>query len=162
MLGETAPERLQRLVLFAGWPGFDPFFDLCFRVRRQQLVDLGVEPYHRSTPLFLYPPRWIAEDTARVERVVDGLLAASPPMETILARIDMLLAFDRRDRLAAIKREPLIICAKDDQLTPLHCSEALAAGIPGARLGVIEWGGHAASQTAPDAFLGLVLDELAH
>ena len=162
VLGAVAPERIKRMVLFAGWPGRDPFFDLCFTVRRRQLVDSGVAAYHGATPLFLYPPRFVAEHSQTVQAVVDGLIAASPPTETMLARIDMLLAFDRRAELADIETAPLILCARDDQLTPLHCSEALAAGIPDARLAVMHWGGHAASQTAPEAFLSLVLDELSH
>ncbi|RAI00667.1 pyrimidine utilization protein D [Acuticoccus sediminis] len=160
VLGETAPERLRRLILFAGWPGPDPVFDMCFEMRRHMLADSGMEPYQRSTPIFLYPPRWIAENIEMCRAVVDGLIALSPPVETMLARIDMIVRFDRRDRLALTGGEPLIVCARDDILTPPHCSEAMAAGIPGARLALLEWGGHAVSQTDPAAFLDVILPEL--
>lgn len=160
IIGAEAPERLDTLVLYAGWAGPDPHFDLCFKVRKDLLLAAGREAYHRATPLFLYPTRWIGADQTRLDALIAGMIATSPPAETLAARVDMLLAFDRRRHLGAIKARPLVVCAEDDQLTPMHLSEEMAAAIPGAHLARLPWGAHAASQTAPDAFLEAVLPAL--
>ena len=156
VMAQDAPGRLDKLVLYAGWAGPDPFFDLCFAARKTLLTSAGIEAYHRGTPLFLYPPRWVSEDCDRLQRLVAAFIATSPPLEVMAGRIDMLLAFDRRARMADIAVPTLVLCAEDDFLTPMHCSEELAAGIPGARLVRLAYGGHAASQTAPAAFLQAV------
>lgn len=160
IIGADAPERLDALVLYAGWAGPDPHFDLCFKVRKDLLLAAGPQAYHRATPLFLYPSRWIGADQARLDALIAGMIATSPPAETLAARVDMLLAFDRRLHLGAIKARALVVCAEDDQLTPMHLSEEMAAAIPGARLARLPWGAHAASQTAPDAFLEAILPAL--
>lgn len=151
------PERLDRLVLYAGWAGPDPHFSYCFEIRRRALIERGVPAYNEMGPLFLYPPRWIARHRDRVARIIADNDAAPPPAEAIAARIDMIVAFDRRARLGAIRAPTLVVCAEDDILTPPHLSEELAAGIPDARLARLPWGGHACSQTAPEDFLAAVL-----
>lgn len=161
IIGAEAPQRLGALVLYAGWAGPDPHFNLCFKVRKELLLAAGPEAYHRATPLFLYPPSWIGADQGRLDALIAGMIATSPPAETMAARVDMLLAFDRRRQLGRIKARTLVLCADDDQLTPLHLSQEMADAIPGARLACLPWGAHCASQTAPDAFLEALLPALA-
>jgi aminoacrylate hydrolase len=160
ILGAEVPERLAGLVLYAGWAGPDPYFDLCFKVRKELLLAAGAAAYHRATPLFLYPPAWMSEDKGRLDRLIDGMIASSPSVETLAARVDMLLAFDRRKHLGRVRARAVVVSADDDQLTPPHLSAELASGIPGARRVRLPWGGHAASQTASDAFLDAVLPAL--
>ncbi len=71
-------------------------------------------------------------------------------------RIEAIQAFDRRADLPRISAETLVVCARDDHQTPLYFSEALAAAIPGARLSVLDYGGHACSRTVPGEFNELV------
>jgi aminoacrylate hydrolase len=155
------PGRLDRLVLFAGWAGPDPHFALCFEARRALLTGSGIAAYHRAAPLFLYPPAWIAADPARLDALSAGMIATSPDAETLAKRIDMIVAFDRRARLGAIAVPTLVVCAEDDVLTPMHLSEELASGIPGAGLVRLRRGAHAASQTDEAAFLEAVVPFLA-
>jgi aminoacrylate hydrolase len=160
MLAQDYPQRLLKLVLSAGWAGPDPYFELCFEARKALLMGSGVAAYQRSTALFLYPPSWISADAVRLEALMAGFTAATPPADVLAARIDMIVAFDRRLRQQDIATPTLVICAEDDQLTPMHLSEELAAGIPHAQLARLAWGGHASSQTAPDEFLSSVLEFL--
>jgi aminoacrylate hydrolase len=153
ILAQDHPQRLLKLVLSAGWAGPDPFFKLCFEVRKALLQGSGAEAYHRATAIFLYPPSWISEDAARLEAMTARFIATTPTAEVLAARIDMIVAFDRRSRQQEISAPTLVLCAKDDALTPLHLSEELKANIPGAKLAVLSWGGHAASQTSPEQFL---------
>jgi aminoacrylate hydrolase len=147
-------------VLYAGWAGPDAFFALCFEARKALLQGSGVVAYQRATPLFLYPPSWISEDAGRLESLLSGLVATTPAADVLAARIDMIVAFDRRSRQREIAAPTLVLCAEDDQLTPMHLSEELAAGIPHAELARLPWGGHAVSQTSPEKFLNVALQFL--
>jgi aminoacrylate hydrolase len=157
MLAQDHPKRLLKLILSAGWSGPDPYFQLCFEARKSLLLRSGIAAYQRSTAIFLYPPSWISADPARLEALLASFIASAPPADVLAARIDMIVAFDRRARQADIAAPTLVICSSDDQLTPMHLSEELATGIPQARLVRLPWGGHASSQTAPADFLNAVL-----
>ena len=53
-----------------------------------------------------------------------------------------ILRHDRRLRLLEIRVPTLVIVAQDDMITPRFYSEELAGRIPGAKLVVLETGGH--------------------
>jgi pimeloyl-ACP methyl ester carboxylesterase len=50
--------------------------------------------------------------------------------------------FDVSGRLEMVKTPTLVVCGKDDKLTPLHFSETLASCIPGAALQTVDEAGH--------------------
>ena len=54
-----------------------------------------------------------------------------------------------------------MFAARDDLITPAYFSEALAEAIPGARLVLLDEGGHFYPRVAPEAFQRTVLDFLA-
>jgi pimeloyl-ACP methyl ester carboxylesterase len=56
---------------------------------------------------------------------------------------------DSRPSLGAIRCPTLVICGRQDALTPRGVSEEIAAGIPGARLAVIEDCGHLSTMEQP-------------
>jgi aminoacrylate hydrolase len=160
ILAEDHPGRVLKLVLYAGWAGPDRYFALCFEARKALVQGSGIVAYHRASPLFLYPPSWISEDTQRLDALLAGFIATSPPADVLARRVDMLMSFDRRSRMQEIGAPTLVLCAEDDQLTPMHLSEELAAGIQHAKLSRLSWGAHAASQTSPTDFLDAVLEFL--
>jgi pimeloyl-ACP methyl ester carboxylesterase len=59
-------------------------------------------------------------------------------------------SFDLMDRLGAIKAPTLVICGRDDQLTPPKYSDFLAQRIPQARLTLVEQAGHFVHLEQPD------------
>jgi pimeloyl-ACP methyl ester carboxylesterase len=67
---------------------------------------------------------------------------ASP--STIMLAIKWLACdrFDVSGRLEMVKTPTLVVCGKDDKLTPLHFSETLASCIPGAALQTVDEAGH--------------------
>ena len=58
---------------------------------------------------------------------------------------------DSRGDLPAISCPTLVLCGRDDALTPPHLHEELASGIPGARLRQIENCGHLSTLERPEA-----------
>lgn len=154
------PERLRSLVIASSWTKADPFFLRCFTVRKELLLKSGPAAYQHATPLFLYPSWWISANAERLEREEKASLTTFPPVEIAVSRIDAILAFDRAAQLKQIRTPTLVICAKDDNLTPAYFSEELAKSIPDAELVLLERGGHACSQTVPQEFNDAVISFL--
>jgi pimeloyl-ACP methyl ester carboxylesterase len=150
-----APERVARLCLIDTSARADTEEQTA---RRQSLMTLarrgqfkGVTP--RLLPLFLHPER-LAEAPlteavmAMAERV--GPEAFLRQQSAIMGRVD-----SRRD-LAAIAAPTLVIVGREDVLTPPAAAEEIVAGIPGARLAVIEECGHLATMERPQAVTALM------
>jgi pimeloyl-ACP methyl ester carboxylesterase len=69
--------------------------------------------------------------------------------------------FDGREQAAQITTPTLVIGGSVDKLTPLPLSQFLASQIPGARLEVIEGGGHMMALEQPAAVARAVADFMA-
>jgi aminoacrylate hydrolase len=152
------PDRLISLVIYASWPKADPFFRRVFEARRALLMSAGAAAYVRSTPVFLYPDWWVNENIALIEQREKPAIANFPPVEIVASRIDAIMAFDRTADLPRIKTPTLVLCAKDDILTPPYYSRELACVIPGAEYRELDRGGHCASEANAAAFERAVLD----
>lgn len=151
------PDRLISLVIYASWTKSDPFFQRVFEARRMLLTKGGASAYVRSTPVFLYPNWWINENIKLLEEREKVSALNFPPVEIAASRIDAILEFDRTADLERIKTPTMVLCAKDDILTPLYFSQDLARMIPGAQLVELERGGHCASETNTSDFDKAVL-----
>lgn len=155
------PQRLNRMVLFATWPKADYFFRKLFAVRRDLLTQVGKEAYVRGGTLFLYPPWFIKANEKMLEERERLTIQHFPPVEIVASRIDGIVAFDVAAEIGRIRTPTLVLCAKDDAITPAYFSEELAKKIPGAKLQILPEGGHCASETGRDEFDKAVLDFLA-
>jgi aminoacrylate hydrolase len=136
------PDRLRSLVLSATWAGPDPFFRRLFESRRQILIESGMEAYLRASVLFQATPWWVSQNDEFITDIHRVTAAASAPVEVLVSRIDAILRHDRRRRLLEIRLPTLVIVSQDDMITPRFYSDELAARIPGAKLVVLETGGH--------------------
>ena len=163
-IGQTlairSPERLNKLVLFATWTKADKFFRQLFAARRALLMQVGKEAYVRGGTLFLYPPWFIKANEAMIEEREKLSISTFAPPEIVASRIYAIVAFDRTAELGKIKTPTLVLCAKDDFITPAYFSEELAQKIPGAKLVLLPQGGHCASETALEAFSSTLLEFL--
>lgn len=121
--------------------------------RRHQFIKLaqterGFTPVTtRLLPLLLHPSR--VKDAALVTVIRDmaertGIDAYVRQQKAIISRPDF------RPGLPAIQCPTLVLCGRQDQLTPLADSESIAAAIPGAKLVVVEECGHMSTMERPE------------
>jgi aminoacrylate hydrolase len=136
------PERLRSLVLSATWAGPDPYFRRLFESRRQTLIDSGIEAYLRASSLMQTTPWWVSRNDDFLTDLHRVTAASAAPVEILVSRIDAILRHDRRRRLLEIRVPTLVIVAQDDMITPRFYSDELASRSPGAKLIVLETGGH--------------------
>ena len=160
-LAVIQPDRLKSMVIYASWTKNDPYFARTFEARRTLLTSSGPAAYVRSAPIFLYPDWWINENLALLEEREKTTIPACPPADIVASRIDAILDFDRTADLPGITVPSMILCAKDDILTPPYFSRELARLIPGSELVVLDRGGHCASEVDTLAFNTAVLDFIA-
>lgn len=133
--------------------------------RRQQLMKLaqserGFTPVtSRMLPLLLHPSR--VKDARLTKTVRDmaertGVEAYLRQQRAIISRPDF------RPGLSKIKCPTLVLCGRQDQLTPPECSEEMAAAIPGAKLVVVEECGHLSTLERPDEVNAAMREWLIH
>jgi len=136
-----APERVLKLALLDTSPRADSEEQM---LRRRGLIELaqkgrfkGVTP--RLLPLLIHPDRQQDEKLtaiifAMAENVgMDGFIRQQ---KAIMGRPD------GRADLAKIKVPALVLCGRQDALTPLDIHKEIAAGIAGSRLVIVEESGH--------------------
>lgn len=68
---------------------------------------------------------------------------------------------DSRPELSRIACPTLVICGREDKVTPPRLSEELAAGIAAATLEIVDGAGHMLPMEAPDALTGALMRWLA-
>lgn len=154
-----APERVSRLALLDTSARADTPEQTA---RRRGLIELaekgrfkGVTP--RLLPLLIHPDRQAEESLsgavmAMAERV--GQQAFLRQQRAIMGRRDS------RPDLPGIDVPTLVLCGRQDALTPLAVHEEMAAAIPGARLCIVEECGHLSPMERPHAVTALLRDWL--
>ncbi|MDE1902429.1 MAG: alpha/beta fold hydrolase [Alphaproteobacteria bacterium] len=145
-----APERVLRLALLDTGARADTPEQMS---RRRGLIELaekgefkGVTP--RLLPLLVHPDRLKEKELVgavmtMAERI--GKDAFLRQQKAIMGRIDS------RPSLANIKCPTLVLCGREDVLTPRALAEEIAAFIPGARLDLIDHCGHLSAMERPEA-----------
>jgi aminoacrylate hydrolase len=147
--------RVKSIVPSGSWAAPDPQFTLLFETRLAILQKAGAQAYAATGMFLACPPAWIRDNFAVTKAAVDGADEYFAPVEVVSERIRMILRYDRAAELHHITTPTLVIAAKDDAIIPLHMSEALLRGIPGAQLSIVE-GGHFFPRVDPKGFADIV------
>ncbi len=150
-----APERVARLALLDTSARLD---QPELTARRRGLIELaqkgkfrGVTP--RLLPMLIHPDRLADADlVATITRMAEntGRDAFIRQQTAILNRPDA------RAGLTAIQAETIVICGRQDSITPQPVAEEMAAAIPGAHLHIIGNCGHLAPLERPQIVTGLM------
>ena len=131
--------------------------------RRRQFMKLaqterGFTPVtNRMLPLMLHSSRVKDAPLVKVIREMagrTGIEAYIRQQNAIIARPDY------RPMLPSIACPTLVLCGRQDGLTPLENSEQMAAAIPGAKLAVVEECGHVSTLERPTEVNGAMRDWL--
>ncbi|WP_366553572.1 alpha/beta fold hydrolase [Aquibaculum sediminis] len=145
-----APERVERLALLDTKARPD---DADTTARRRGLIELaqkgafkGVTP--RLLPLLIHPDR--LEDEELTRHIME--MAEAVGRDAFLRQQQAILdRADYRPLLASIRCPTLVLCGREDQLTPADLHTELAASIADARLVVLENCGHLPPLERPEA-----------
>jgi len=146
-----APRRVTRLALLDARARPETEVD---RARRAQLIALvererGFTTLTRQLlPLMVHASR--LDDAPLRETIVGmaertGVEVYARQQGAIMSRRDF------RPLLRHVDVPTLVLCGRDDQITPLDCSEEMAAAIPEAKLVVLEDCGHMSTLELPEA-----------
>lgn len=154
------PDKVGRLILYAG----DYQVNACPPSPEvfQVLTDTSGSPAERGERMIglLFPRDWLDMNMVYVMELFSGFTETSPA-ENIQKQSDAMDAWaGAADRLWQIESPTLLISGTEDVLTPPRNSELLLELIPGARLELIENGGHGVMYQYPDIFSYIVLDFL--
>jgi aminoacrylate hydrolase len=154
-------DRVAGLIVYAARTQGDPLREKIFALRRAIFRQLGPAAHASFTSLLLFPPSFITEHPQVVEAIETQSVAKPPDAAVFESRVNVVLSNDNAGDLESIRAKTLVLCARDDLLTPPGCSEDIAAGIRGSTLRIIESGGHAASRANAAQFNKVVLEFLA-
>lgn len=145
-----APERVERLALLDTSARPDTPEQ---RDRRHRFMAMG-ERGELDAVMQAYMPIFVHPDRLADAALVDGLMAMARRIGAagfLNQQKAMLGRPDSRAQLGAVAMPTLVLCGRQDALTPLAAHQEMAAGIPGARLVVIEDSGHMTPLERPQA-----------
>ena len=154
-----APGRVARLALLDSSARADTAEQ---SARRRQLMALAAdggfaEVVRALAHAFVHPGR--RDDSVLLGQV--AAMAGRVGCEAFLRQQRAIIGRrDQRDALGAIACPTLVLCGRDDALTPPALSEELAAGIPGARLVLVDRCGHLSTLERPHAVNAALRDWL--
>lgn len=150
--------RVKRIVLSATWARPDRRFRDLFETRRTVLERAGFAAYNAMAKLLGYPADWYETHLAS-DAPINFDAGADGDLVTAVARINMLLGFDRADELGRIQAPVLIVGASDDAIVPVTHSHDLARRIARARMIELQ-GGHFLPQTQTAHYVAALEDFL--
>lgn len=145
------PARVDRIVLSATWARPDRRFRDLFEARRVVLERAGFAAYNAMARLLGYPADWYETKLAG-DAPINFDASTEGDLHTAVARINMLLGFDRADELGVIRAPVLIIGASDDAIVPVTHSHDLARRLSQARMIEMQ-GGHFLPQTQTEPYV---------
>ena len=146
----VAPERVARLALLDTSARADTPEQTSERRELIELADKGrfEEVPRRLLPRVLHPDRL---DDERRTSTVFGMADAVGPEAFVRQEEAIIGRPDSRETLSGIACPTLVLCGREDALTPLPLHEEMASLIPGSRLRVVEKCGHLSTLERPEA-----------
>ncbi|HAA91928.1 MAG TPA: alpha/beta hydrolase [Rhodospirillaceae bacterium] len=154
-----APERVSRLALMDTSAAPDDPDKTKIRKGLIRLAEMG--KFKGVTPRLL--PMLVHEDRLEDEQLCGAIteMAGRVGKDSFVSQQRAIMGrADSRESQADISVPTLVLCGRQDVLTPLEAHEEMADAIPTARLCVIEECGHLATMERPHAVTALMRDWL--
>ena len=155
----AAPQRVRAMALSGSWAKPDRYLHELFTMRLSMLGD-SPRAYASSSAVLSYEPAWLAAHWDVYERLVATAPMDAAAQATVRERMHALLRFDQSARLSAVTCPTLVMGARDDLIVPPHLQASLAQFLPGARLVLLERGGHFFPVTRSTEFLAVLREWL--
>ncbi len=157
------PDRVRRLVLVGTYARPD--------AKRRLLLEKWREMARSGTSTEVFVRErllWtLQEETLEQADLVEAMAQSFPgdalpaPADLFARQCDACLAHDTADRLREIAQPTLVVCGRNDQLTPPKFHRELADEIPDARLVTFAYGAHLVIAESAERFNRAVLQFLA-
>ncbi len=156
-----APERIARLALLDTSARVDTLEQTA---TRRELIELSQEGRfdevpHRLLPNIVHPDRL---DDERLTLIVFAMAEAVGPEAFVRQEEAIIGRPDSREDLRGIACPTLLLCGREDALTPMHLHEEMAELIPDSRLRVIERCGHLSALERPEGVTTALREWLEH
>jgi pimeloyl-ACP methyl ester carboxylesterase len=152
-----APERVVRLALLDTAANPDSEAGRQRRLDLMKLAEMGefVGVAPRLLPQLIHPDR--LQDGTLTDAIME--MTRRVGKEAFLRQQNALMErADSRPSLSAIKVRTLVLCGRQDAMTPVSCHTEIADAIPNARLVLIEDSGHLSTMERPQAVTALMRD----
>jgi 3-oxoadipate enol-lactonase len=153
------PDRLDRLVIANSTSSYGPEGRTTWQNRIKLVEEGGLAAIRDMVAQRYFSEAFRREHADVVKTAMDRFMQT--PAQGYLGCCEAIRELDFSSHLGAIKAPTLVIAGGDDAGTPVAMSEAIAKGIPGARLEVIAGSSHLSAVEKPQEFAELVIRFLA-
>ena len=150
----AAPGRFRRLAMIGSWARVDARRSMLLRewsslARR----DIPAASMVRQRLIWTFSGRAL-EETALIESAIERIDDGQTPLtgEAFARQVDACLEHDALDRISALEHPSLVLCGRQDLLTPPKFSREIAQKMPKARDIALAYGGHAIMLERPERF----------
>jgi pimeloyl-ACP methyl ester carboxylesterase len=159
-LGINHPEKVEKLIIAAGWDKTDTYMKKLFETFTGQFAaDFNV--YIDMMLLWCFGHEFYRQHLGDIEAVEADRKKHPFPPETFYAHCEACIGHDTRSRLKEIKAPVLLTCGEKDILIPVEFSQALSENIPGSRLEIFKNCGHLHLWEETEKYREMVLEFLA-
>ena len=145
----SVPERVVRLALLDTSARADTPEQTA---TRRELIELAQERRfedvpHTLLPNIVHPDRF---DDERLTAIVFAMAKAVGPEAFVRQEEAIIGRPDSREDLPGVTCPTLVLCGREDALTPMHLHEEMAGLIPGSELRVVDECGHLSALERPE------------
>ena len=148
------PNRLERLVIANSTSSYGTEGRTLWQNRIKLVEEGGLGAIREMVAQRYFSEGFRKEQTDVVKKVMDRFMET--PAQGYLGCCDAIKELDFSNHLSSIRAPTLVIAGSDDAGTPVAMSQAIAKGIPGAKLEVIAGAAHLSAVEKPAEFADLV------